>query len=91
MPPLYEFDDYDQCLSESFSTYCIVFSEIESNRNNEIWLEIENISRDLKHNYRHENLFFGVCIEKCKNFFDRLTLLEIQKMYRNNSLENDVN
>lgn len=91
IPSLYNFDNYDHCLSQNAATYCVVFAEIEANNKSNVWLNIEKLSRDLFHHFRHENLFFGVCMDKCKQLLDNLTSLEIQRYGSNKTLENEVN
>ncbi|CAD7013860.1 unnamed protein product [Ceratitis capitata] len=73
MPPLYRFDDYDQCLQlenlnfPAKATYCVVFSEIVQNEESTLWKEISRMSADSEHHFRHDRLFFGVCLERCKS------------------------
>lgn len=91
LPPLYDFDNYDHCLAQKASKYCMVFAEIVPNRYNEIWKNIETLSNDLTHHYRHKKLFFGVCVEKCLELLDNLTPQEIQSYKSGKLLENEVN
>ncbi|XP_046810700.1 nose resistant to fluoxetine protein 6 isoform X2 [Lucilia cuprina] len=90
LPPLYDFDNYDHCLAQPSSTYCLVFAEIQSNIDNGIWLNIENLSMDLLHHFRHENLFFGVCIDQCKELLNGMTPLEMESYSANSSLDNEI-
>lgn len=72
MPSLYQFDDYDQCLqsdttiSNIRATYCVVYAEIVENETSSLWNEIANFSADSRHHFSHDRLFFGVCLERCK-------------------------
>ncbi|XP_050324029.1 nose resistant to fluoxetine protein 6 isoform X1 [Bactrocera neohumeralis] len=72
MPPLYQFDDYDRCLesdtvtSNIRATYCVVYAEIVENETSRLWNQITSFSTDRRHYFSHDRLFFGVCLERCK-------------------------
>ncbi|XP_023033314.1 nose resistant to fluoxetine protein 6 [Drosophila willistoni] len=90
MPELYHFDDYDLCLDKSshvdhsllaHRTYCMVYAEIAVNGSSQLWQEIERISQDGKHYFRHDRLFMGVCLQHCKETLRTLSKFHIQQLY----------
>ncbi|EDW02479.1 GH19863 [Drosophila grimshawi] len=87
MPALYHLDDYDLCLQQPpsrllfRSTYCLVYVEIVSNASSNLWQQIERVSRDEKHHFRHDHLFVGVCLERCKQALHTLSKFQIQQLY----------
>uniref|UniRef100_A0A1A9VM91 Acyltransferase 3 domain-containing protein n=1 Tax=Glossina austeni TaxID=7395 RepID=A0A1A9VM91_GLOAU len=81
MPPIYQFDDYDKCLSVNPSTYCIVYAEIEPKHSSQLWNQIDIYSKDVNRHFRHDRLHFGVCIERCKILLESLTVFERQQLY----------
>ncbi|XP_055921072.1 nose resistant to fluoxetine protein 6-like [Eupeodes corollae] len=67
MPPLYILDDYDKCLeSENRSSYCLVIGQIVPNDTSHLWEQISNFSAVTKRHFRHDYLYFGVCLNPCK-------------------------
>ncbi|KAM7345043.1 uncharacterized protein ACRADG_011514 [Cochliomyia hominivorax] len=90
LPPLYDFDNYDHCLWQTSSKYCMIYAEIESNNYSEIWQNIEMISTDSSHHYRHDKLFFGVCLEHCNDLLQHLTIEEKRIYAKNKTLKNDI-
>ncbi|XP_046810082.1 uncharacterized protein LOC111678138 [Lucilia cuprina] len=71
-PPLYNFDDYDACLNNKTSgiesTYCMVYAEIRPQNSSKLWRQISQHTDEYKFHFRRDRLFFGVCLERCKNF-----------------------
>lgn len=67
MPPIHDLDPYDKCLKYSVEpgTYCMVYAEIIPNKSSNIWEIVKNFSDDQKHRFRHDHLFFGICIQEC--------------------------
>lgn len=90
MPPIYQFDDYDKCLSVNPSTYCIVYAEIEPNHFSQLWNQIDIYSKDINRHFRHDRLHFGVCIERCKILLESLTVFERQQLYDKRVEKNEV-
>lgn len=87
MPPLYQLEDYDLCLDKppnhllSHSTYCVVYAEVVPNESSSVWQQIEALSRDEKHRFRHDHLFVGVCLERCKRALHELSHFQVQQLY----------
>uniref|UniRef100_A0A1A9VM92 Acyltransferase 3 domain-containing protein n=1 Tax=Glossina austeni TaxID=7395 RepID=A0A1A9VM92_GLOAU len=82
MPPLYQFDDYDKCVDSRTSfSYCVVYAEIEPNASSPLWNQIDMYSKDGRHHYRHDRLFFGVCVEDCKTLLKSLPDFQQQELY----------
>lgn len=97
MPPLYQLDDYDLCLQQkpsqqllAHSTYCLVYVELRPNASSELWRQIELVSRDEKHHYRHDHLFVGVCLERCKRSLHTLSRFQIQQLYEGTVEDKEV-
>ncbi|XP_036332435.1 nose resistant to fluoxetine protein 6 [Rhagoletis pomonella] len=93
MPPLYQFDDYDQCLrfngDSSFTkaTYCVVYAEIVANKSSTLWNEISRISLDNLHHFRHDHLFFGVCLQRCKKLLKPFAKIRINELSQNGDIQ----
>ncbi|XP_016978753.1 nose resistant to fluoxetine protein 6 [Drosophila rhopaloa] len=66
MPALHQLDDYDLCLDRSSGNYCLVYVEIVRNESSTLWHQIDEVSQDSKHRFRHDRVFRGVCLENCK-------------------------
>ncbi|XP_037717751.1 nose resistant to fluoxetine protein 6 isoform X3 [Drosophila subpulchrella] len=66
MPALHYLDDYDLCLDRPFGRYCLVYVEILPNASSALWHQIDEVSRDSKHRFRHDRVFRGVCLETCQ-------------------------
>lgn len=87
MPPLYQLEDYDLCLDKppnhllSHSTYCLVYAEVVPNASSSLWQQIDALSRDEKHRFRHDHLFLGVCLERCKRALHELSHFQVQQLY----------
>lgn len=87
MPALYQLEDYDLCLDKtpnhilSHSIYCIVYAEIVPNANSSVWQQIEELTHDEKHHFRHDHLFLGVCLERCKRTLHELSHFQVQQLY----------
>ncbi|EDV59773.2 uncharacterized protein Dere_GG10791 [Drosophila erecta] len=73
MPPLYYLDDYDLCLDNHSGTYCLVYVEILPNASSALWHQIDQVSQDSKHRFRHDRVFRGVCLESCKQSINDLS------------------
>ncbi|XP_033251725.1 uncharacterized protein LOC117190775 isoform X1 [Drosophila miranda] len=82
MPALYQLDDYDLCLGSDSHTYCLVYAEIVPNASSTLWEQIEGLSRDVKHRFRHDRLFRGICLERCQ--------LDLQQLYDGGVLDEDL-
>ncbi|XP_037888712.1 nose resistant to fluoxetine protein 6-like, partial [Glossina fuscipes] len=91
MPPLYQFDDYDKCIDSRMSySYCVVYAEIEPNASSPLWNQIDMYSRDERHHYRHDRLFFGVCVEDCKTLLKSLPDFQQQQLYDKTIGSNEI-
>jgi len=73
MPALYQLDDYDLCLDNQAGTYCLVYVEILPNASSALWHQIDQVSQDSKHRFRHDRVFRGVCLESCKQRINHLS------------------
>ncbi|XP_053963743.1 nose resistant to fluoxetine protein 6 [Anastrepha ludens] len=86
MPPLYQFDDYDQCLqvensrSHTKPTYCVVYAEVVVNESSSLWNKIARFSADDKHHFRHDHLFFGICLERCKKLLQPFAKFRLNEL-----------
>ncbi|XP_065368972.1 uncharacterized protein LOC135961401 [Calliphora vicina] len=109
MPALYKFDNYQNCVNRNDpeplaypAKYCMVYVEIQPDNNSLTWQQIELISAN-RFKYRHDHLFRGVCMERCKDFLvnnenkinvDKGFLTneqtEIFQQYHNNSLDHTM-
>ncbi|XP_073846939.1 nose resistant to fluoxetine protein 6-like isoform X2 [Musca autumnalis] len=74
LPPLYTFDNYDRCLdlgvdTKLASTYCMVYAEVQQDNSSELWHKIAT-HKENKFHYRHDRLYFGVCLEKCRRYLE---------------------
>ncbi|XP_043947791.1 nose resistant to fluoxetine protein 6 [Drosophila biarmipes] len=67
MPPLHYLHDYDLCLDKPAGRYCLVYVEILPNASSALWHQIEGVSLDSKHRFRHDRVFRGVCLETCQH------------------------
>uniref|UniRef100_A0A1A9WWJ6 Acyltransferase 3 domain-containing protein n=1 Tax=Glossina brevipalpis TaxID=37001 RepID=A0A1A9WWJ6_9MUSC len=90
MPPIYQFDDYDKCLSKTQSNYCIVYAQIEANLSLPLWNQIDLYSKESNHHFRHDRLHFGVCVENCKILLESLTAYEQQQLYDKRIEKNEI-
>ncbi|KAH8370625.1 hypothetical protein KR093_004385 [Drosophila rubida] len=87
MPAMYQLEDYDLCLQQApsrllaHSTYCLVYAEIVPNASSPLWQQIEQVSQDDKHHFRHDHLFIGVCLERCKRALHTLARFQKQQLY----------
>lgn len=45
----------------------MVFAEIKPKNSSEMWQQMEQYYKEYLFRYRHDRLFFGVCLERCKN------------------------
>ncbi|XP_037942965.1 uncharacterized protein LOC119675818 [Teleopsis dalmanni] len=69
MPSLYDFDDYDRCLTEfnNLSTYCFVRADVIPKNDSVSWRVITEISKYNKHHFNHRHLYFGLCVKWCED------------------------
>ncbi|XP_046810083.1 uncharacterized protein LOC111690115 [Lucilia cuprina] len=90
-PPLYNFDDYDACLNSKTSrfesTYCMVYAEIRPQNSSKLWRQVFQHNNEYKFHYRRDRLFFGVCMERCKNY---PKLLDNNYQYNDSRLANKI-
>ncbi|XP_065370013.1 nose resistant to fluoxetine protein 6-like [Calliphora vicina] len=90
-PPLYKFDDYDSCLAQKYQnippTYCMVYAEIKPNNSSEMWHQMIEHYEEYPFRYRHDHLFFGVCMERCKGF---AKTMEINKLTDDDLIKNEI-
>lgn len=56
----------------------MVFAEIKPNNSSEMWQKIRQHSLEHKFRYRRDRLFFGVCLEKCKNLMKSAENLKLK-------------
>ncbi|XP_073814553.1 nose resistant to fluoxetine protein 6-like [Musca autumnalis] len=87
LPPLFTLDNYDECFVRSETTsssYCLLYSEIEPD-DSELWNQIEEYSKDALFRYRHDYVFMGLCVDKCKE------LLRNSPYIRQSKVKNDRN
>ncbi|XP_062135235.1 nose resistant to fluoxetine protein 6 [Drosophila sulfurigaster albostrigata] len=96
MPAMYQLDDYDLCLQQSpsqilaHSTYCLVYTEIVPNASSTLWQQIEQFSQDNKHHFRHDHLFVGVCLERCKRALHTLSRFQKQQLYEGKVVDTEL-
>ncbi|KAL7737531.1 hypothetical protein ACLKA6_007657 [Drosophila palustris] len=96
MPAMYQLDDYDLCRQKppswilAHSTYCMVYAEIVPNASSIIWQQIEKVSQDDKHHFRHDHLFIGVCLEDCKKSIQTLSKFQIQQLYEGKAMDTEL-
>ncbi|KAH8261004.1 hypothetical protein KR044_002117, partial [Drosophila immigrans] len=96
MPSMYQLDDYDLCLQQppsrllAHSTYCLVYAEIVPNASSTLWQQIDRVSQDDKHYFRHDHLFIGVCLERCKRSLHTLTRFQKQQLYEGKVLDTEL-
>ncbi|XP_068620415.1 nose resistant to fluoxetine protein 6-like [Battus philenor] len=80
MPPLYDLDDFDICLSDPGGTYCVVDLNLYSNQHSDLLQYIHEYSADKYIHYNYTQIHRGVCVStKCKhlrNMGDLNTTLE---------------
>ncbi|XP_037941972.1 uncharacterized protein LOC119674888 [Teleopsis dalmanni] len=91
IPPLHSFEDYDSCLAlpSPNNTYCVVFAEIIPNATSTLWKNITQLSSDFRYNYRHDHLFFGVCLNTCINIVKSLNT-DIEKYITGEIKDNEL-
>ncbi|EDS31994.1 conserved hypothetical protein [Culex quinquefasciatus] len=77
MPKTYEYDDYDQCLSDvpvgQVAAYCLVRVVIKPDDESDRWHWIKEFSSDQKRHMNHALLDRGICIEHCKKLARELS------------------
>lgn len=75
MPALYKFDNYHECMNNYTSQqkysvkYCMVLVQLQPNQNSSLWQHINETSKS-KFHYRHDHIFRGVCMDKCKHVLE---------------------
>ncbi|XP_037827185.1 uncharacterized protein LOC119615177, partial [Lucilia sericata] len=71
MPPLYIFEDYNQCLHKNYThlprIYCLTYAEIIPDVISPLWQQIEEFSNSYQFHYRHDHLFRGMCLKNVMN------------------------
>ncbi|TMW44801.1 hypothetical protein DOY81_010119, partial [Sarcophaga bullata] len=91
-PPLYNFDNYDACLRPEQNslpppTYCMIYAEVIPNNSSILWQKMIARFNEFPIRYRRDRLFFGVCVERCKNFANT-TAISLKD--ENNELHNEI-
>lgn len=73
MPKLNVFDDYNECMGKygDEALYCLVDTHIKPDRS-ELFNLIRHYSKNIKKNFRHDNLVRGLCVNKCREIVERL-------------------
>lgn len=83
MPKLFDFDDYDECMSENVkyasNIYCISDVMILSNESSNLWKTIEKFSNPKSSHYQHSHLLHGVCVNKYKRELEHYEILRSRK------------
>ncbi|KFB44408.1 AGAP005146-PA-like protein [Anopheles sinensis] len=68
MPPVFHFDDYDECLRDDSSAagvYCMVKAVIQPNESSRVWNVIADYSSNWKQHLNHAHLDRGLCLQTC--------------------------
>lgn len=66
----------------------MVFAEIKSNNSSELLQQMRQHYEEYPFRYRYDRLFFGVCIERCKNLMKTTNNYELTK---EDLIRNEVN
>ncbi|XP_055379396.1 nose resistant to fluoxetine protein 6-like [Condylostylus longicornis] len=83
-PPLHEYDYYERCFYENpskLSTYCMTDIQVIPNNQSELWRNIEEFNEDNLRHFRHDKMFYGICIEWCENMLKDLSGSEREQLY----------
>ncbi|CAG5048728.1 unnamed protein product [Parnassius apollo] len=62
MPPVFQFEDYEPCMSEPDGVYCMTKFALVSDTNSELLNMIHNFSKHQVRHYNHSKLHYGVCL-----------------------------
>ncbi|XP_063709171.1 nose resistant to fluoxetine protein 6-like [Culicoides brevitarsis] len=83
MPPLFKYDDYDQCraIYKRNFTYCVVDVQLFEGSNSSLWRQIEDFSRDRRCHFRHDKIKRGICLNEHLDVGFKGTF--VNKMMRN--------
>ncbi|XP_037928540.1 nose resistant to fluoxetine protein 6-like [Teleopsis dalmanni] len=84
MPSILKLDDYDTCLyhnPDGNGIYCLSYVEVVPNTTSENWRIIEKYSSLPRHRFRHDILFIGTCIKRCKDLANNLDEQELNEFY----------
>ncbi|KPJ07529.1 Nose resistant to fluoxetine protein 6 [Papilio machaon] len=66
MPPLFSLDEYEQCLSDTGGTYCLLDLDLFSDQPSELMRYIHEYSSDTKKHFNHTQIHRGVCVtQRC--------------------------
>ncbi|XP_037941423.1 uncharacterized protein LOC119674358 [Teleopsis dalmanni] len=95
MPPITQYDDYDSCLYENndgHGVFCLSYTEVVPNNNSQIWKAIEKYSYNSKqkYRYRHDVIFIGTCIERCKSLAATMDPSQFNQFYIGSTLNKEV-
>lgn len=89
LPKLYQYDDFQGCNSDPDldGFYCITRSYIQPNESSMTWRDIKFISDDnpffrLRH-FRHEIIFAGLCLSRCKFELEKVDPTIINQLFVN--------
>ncbi|KAM3957888.1 uncharacterized protein ACR2FA_008162 [Aphomia sociella] len=95
LPPLFQLDDYDECLSRSDGLYCLGKFHLTSEKQNHLYELMQEYSKDPSH-YNHTNLHRGYCVSaRCpQSPVERNASLRfercVQQWARNRSLHSEL-
>lgn len=65
----------------------MVYAEVIPNNSSILWQEMMAHYNEFQFRYRRDHLFFGVCVERCKNFANT-TAISLKN--ETNELHNEV-
>ncbi|XP_072943011.1 nose resistant to fluoxetine protein 6-like [Epargyreus clarus] len=69
MPPIFNLDDYTNCLKETDGIYCTVQFAAISDEPSELLTMMQEYSKQYKTHYNHTSFQYGVCVtQKCKGY-----------------------
>ncbi|XP_035793618.1 nose resistant to fluoxetine protein 6-like [Anopheles albimanus] len=79
MPKLWMTDDYEECLElpgpdDPDGVYCTATVVLKPNNQSDLWRLIENFSSDYKRHFNHAVLKRGICIQRCQQIVQQLSL-----------------
>jgi hypothetical protein len=68
MPPLYRYDDFDECMGvyENKALFCVVKTHLKEDLQSELYKFIKDYSKNRKQHFRHDKLERGLCINDCQ-------------------------
>lgn len=66
----------------------MVYAEVIPNNSSVLWQDIIARFSEFPFRYRRDRLFFGVCVERCKNFANPTTAISLKN--ENDELRNEV-